>query len=172
MLKQFLIEQKNMLIGFAAAAVFFVGLVWVTQPETPGRAGNANSNGPVVLSATETSYDFGTVSMAVGKVSRRFIVENPTSSPVTLTKLYTSCMCTIASLVIGDRRVGPFGMPGHGFTPSISEVLGSGQSIEVEAVFDPNAHGPAGVGRIDRVVTLENDAGAPFEFNFSANVVP
>jgi hypothetical protein len=61
-------------------------------------------------------------------------------------------------------------MPGHGFIPSIGEILDAGASVDVEVVFDPAAHGPAGVGRIERVVTLENSAGAPLEFRFSANV--
>lgn len=172
MLKQFLIEQKNMLIGFAVVMVFFVGLMWLTQPGTQGSAGNTASNGPAVLSAAETSYDFGTVSMATGKVNHRFVVKNPNSKPVTLTKLYTSCMCTTASLVFGERRVGPFGMQGHGFIPPINETLAAGESIDVEVTFDPNAHGPAGVGRIDRVVSLENDGGSPLELKFTANVTP
>lgn len=171
MLKQFLIEQKNMLIGFAAVMVIFVGLVWLAQPGTSD-GGKTNRSGKVVLAAAETDYDFGTVSMAAGNVSRRFAVKNPTSNPITLTKIYTSCMCTTASLVMGERRVGPFGMAGHGFIPPISETLGAGESAEVEVVFDPTAHGPAGVGRIDRIIALENDGGAPLELRISANVTP
>lgn len=171
MLKQFLIEQKNMLIGFVVVMIIFVGLVWLTQPGTSG-GGRTNKSGGVVLAAAETDYDFGTVSMAAGNVSRRFTVKNPTDKPITLTKLYTSCMCTTASLLMGEKRVGPFGMAGHGFIPPISEVLEAGQTVEVEAVFDPTAHGPAGVGIIERMISLENDAGAPLEFRFSANVTP
>ncbi|KKU48568.1 MAG: hypothetical protein UX68_C0011G0026 [Parcubacteria group bacterium GW2011_GWA2_46_9] len=171
MLKQFIVEQKNMLIGFAVVLVVFVGFVWLSQPGTSG-GGKTNKSSQIVLAAEETNYDFGTVSMATGNVSRRFLVKNPTDRPVTLTKLYTSCMCTKAALLIGDRRVGPFGMPGHGIVPSISETLNPGQSTDVEVTFDPTAHGPAGVGRIDRMVSLENDAGLPLEFRFSANVTP
>ena len=170
MLKQFLREQKIMIIGFVAVLAVFVAFALLAEPGTPGNTGAQAGSGSLV--AEETSFDFGTVSMAAGKVNHRFVVKNQGSKPITLTKLFTSCMCTVASLVMGGRRVGPFGMQGHGFIPTISEVLEAGQSIEVEAVFDPNAHGPAGVGRIERVVSLENDDGRAVEFNFSATVTP
>jgi hypothetical protein len=81
-------------------------------------------------------------------------------------------MCTTATLVTPSGRRGPFGMPGHTPIPSIRERLAPGEMAQVEVVFDPAAHGPAGVGRIDRTVTLQNDAGAPLELAFTAMVTP
>jgi len=125
-----------------------------------------------VLTVTPANYDFGSVSMAAGTVRRQFTVSNGGSSPVTLTKLSTSCMCTKASLLVGGRQVGPFGMPGHGAIPRIQEVLPAAGTAMLEVTFDPAAHGPAGVGRVDRVVTLENDGGGPLQLSFTALVTP
>lgn len=82
-------------------------------------------------------------------------------------------MCTEASLVLpGKKPMGPFGMPGHGFIPTLSAVLGSGEKARVEVTFDPAAHGPAGIGNVSRTIYLENDSGAPLALSFAAKVKP
>ena len=65
-------------------------------------------------------------------------------------------MCTEATLVTSTGKRGPFGMPGHAPIPAISERLAPGEMAEVDVVFDPAAHGPAGIGRIERNVTVQN----------------
>lgn len=124
------------------------------------------------LTAAETSFDFGTISMAKGKVTKAFSVKNTTSEPITVSKIYTSCMCTKASLLQGSNRKGPFGMPGHGSVPIISETIAPGAEAVVEAVFDPAAHGPAGVGPIARTVFVETTDGGKLSLDFKANVIP
>lgn len=81
-------------------------------------------------------------------------------------------MCTTAVLVIDDKRSGPYGMPGHGFIPKINETMNVGEEATVEVIFDPAAHGPAGVGRIERKITIENNAGQSLELEFTALVTP
>ena len=82
-------------------------------------------------------------------------------------------MCTTASLKMNGRTFGPYGMPGHGFIPKINEKLGPGEETIAEVIFDPTAHGPAGVGQIQRTITIENNAGAPLQvLSFTANVTP
>ncbi len=162
--------KSKIIIGIVVVLVLGA-IVWLARP-------NAKSTdepiaiGPTVLTVTETNFDFGTISMAKGKVSHKYSVTNTGIEPVTVNKLYTSCMCTTASIMNGTEKVGPFGMPGHSGIPSINVVLAPGASTQVEAIFDPNAHGPAGVGKISRVVILENNVGAPLELGFSANVTP
>lgn len=138
--------------------------------ESPAGASASSSGG--ALTANETFYDFGIVAMANGKVSRDFTVANTGTGTVTIRRLFTSCMCTTATYVKGDRIQGPFGMPGHGVVPSINEEIAPGESAVVTAIFDPNAHGPAGIGTIERTITLETDSGKPFNLNFRAQVVP
>ena len=81
-------------------------------------------------------------------------------------------MCTSATVVAADRRIGPFGMAGHGRMPAIRETIAPGALAQVEVVFDPAAHGPAGVGRTERAITIETDRGAPLQLGLTAMVRP
>ena len=71
------------------------------------------------------------------------------------------------------KELGPYGMPGHGgFAPAINQIVASGEEITVKVIFDPAAHGPAGVGLIERAVYVENNSGKPVEIQFKAVVTP
>jgi hypothetical protein len=111
--------------------------------------------------------------MKDGKISHRFTVTNESDQPALVRKLYTSCMCTKAALLLNDgKRIGPFGMAGHDSIPEIDQPIRPGQSVVVEAVFDPNAHGPAGIGRNDRAVVLQLANNRALELHFTAYVTP
>jgi len=124
------------------------------------------------LSSPQPFFDFGNISMAAGKVSHRFSIRNTGASAVTITKMYTSCMCTVATLITPAGRKGPFGMAGHEFIPIIAESITPGASAQVEVVFDPAAHGPAGVGPTERIVTIRTNETQPLELRFAAMVKP
>ena len=158
-------------IGVAATIVIVIGVAAFTKPTSPPTSANASQQTGALIS-DESSTDFGTLSMAKGTASRSFTIRNTGTGPVTITKLYTSCMCTTATLSLGGRDIGPFGMQGHGIVPSFKETIAAGEQGNVTVVFDPAAHGPAGVGNIARTVFIENDAGQPLEFNFTARVIP
>ena len=129
------------------------------------------SNG--VISAEETAFDFGTISMAKGKVSHSFKIKNTGGEPLTISKIYTSCMCTEATFIKGDVRKGPVGMAGHGYVPKINEALNVGEEAEILVFYDPAAHGPAGLGKTERVVYLENNGkDQKLEILIRANVAP
>ncbi len=165
--------MKNILpivLVVVVTAGMVVLLALISKPGSSSGSTQTGESGLEILG--EAKFDFGTISMAQGKVRTEFRVKNTAALPVTLTKLFTSCMCTKASLTIGGETVGPFGMPGHIAVPSISETLEPGATATTTAEFDPAAHGPAGVGAINRKVTLENDAGSPLEFGFTAFVEP
>ncbi|MEE8435781.1 MAG: hypothetical protein V3S64_13435 [bacterium] len=81
-------------------------------------------------------------------------------------------MCTEATLVEGGERFGPFGMPGHGIIPEINRMVEPGDGVTVEAMFDPNAHGPAGIGRINRVISVLVGTRNKVELRFTAFVTP
>lgn len=163
-------NYKVILIGAVITLILaFAGFYLVSRPE-PTVEVSPTSTGKIT--ATETFYDFGTVSMAKGLVSHKFELANSDSVSATITKLYSSCMCTEGKLEIAGQSWGPFGMPGHDAIPSIAAVIAPGQSGEIEVIFDPAAHGPAGVGKIERVVTAELNGQSSLNFNFSANVTP
>lgn len=164
-------SSRNIIIGIVGAVIIIGGLIWLSNVSSnTSESSNVASGGS--LSLEETKFDFGTISMANGVVTHDVKITNTGSTPVTISKLYTSCMCTKVSFMNGDKKLGPFGMPGHGIVPTINETLEPGAESTVEVAFDPNAHGPAGVGRIDRVVTIENSTGVALKINFSATVTP
>lgn len=137
-----------------------------------GSSADEIANATGTLSAAETFHDFGRISMKDGKVVYRYAVRNESDAPALVSKLYTSCMCTEASLLVDGERFGPFGMQGHGFIPTINRVIAPGQDAIVEAQFDPNAHGPAGIGRNDRVVAVEMGGQRVLQLQFTAYVTP
>ncbi len=124
------------------------------------------------FASDETFFDFGKISMARGDVERVFRLKNTSPFPVTVKKMYTSCMCTTAYLSYEDFKFGPVGMPGHSAVPTINKEIQSGETFDVRVVFDPAAHGPAGVGRIERVVTIEEENGNITQVGFVAVVTP
>lgn len=163
-------NTKVIIIGTIISLILLLGgLFWLSRPEVKPEVLAANAGR---LTAAETAYNFGSISMAKGLVTHKFIITNPDSVPATITKLYSSCMCTKANLYINGKQWGPFGMPGMVAIPNIAAVIDPGQSAEVEAVFDPAAHGPAGVGKIERAVTAELNGQSSLKFNFSALVTP
>lgn len=142
------------------------------EPPATAQRAAGQRNSVRALASVSPFFDFGKISMAAGNVSKVYWIKNISGAPLTVTQLSTSCMCTVATLITPAGKKGPFGMPGHGPASRLAERLAAGASAQVEVVFDPAAHGPAGIGQTDRVVTIENDAGLPLELRFSAMVTP
>lgn len=164
--------MKKIILSIFIGILVFGGLIWIARPDSQNNNTiTTKSNGALTVEETN-SYDFGTISMAAGKVKYRFKIKNTSGEAVTINKMYTSCMCTTAELITGGEQFGPFGMPGHGAIPKIQGVVNPNEEAIVEIVYDPAAHGPAGVGRIQRSITLENNAGQPIELQVAATVKP
>ncbi len=164
------IKQIAILLGFIVLVV--VGLVWFgNRPGTKTPAAIDGAYGGT-LTVKESKYDFGTVSMAKGLVSKEFILENQSKDSVAIGEVYTSCMCTSAELEVGGKSAGPFGMPGHGLAPKANLIVAPGEKLTVKTIFDPAAHGPAGVGPIERQVVISTGAEEPMVLEFKAIVEP
>ena len=123
------------------------------------------------LTVSPESYELGDVAINGGIVSKDYEVENSTSGKLTLKKIATSCMCTTASIQIGDKTTKFFGMEGHGdANPPVNLEIPAGQKAKVTVKFDPAAHGPEGVGPFDRIVWLYFAQGTK-ELTFNGVVV-
>jgi len=170
--------SKTAITIFTAIAVITGLFIWGAA----GRAGTtasvqgapgAGNNVKSVLTAPETFYDFGTISMKNWSVTKEFKVTNPTDKDVTVSTVLTSCMCTTAFIVEeGGSTKGPFSMAGMGYVPPANETIKAGESRTIRVVYDPNAHGPAGVGQIDRFVMLTDTSGGTLQFEIKALVTP
>ncbi|RJR12496.1 DUF1573 domain-containing protein [Candidatus Parcubacteria bacterium] len=162
--------NKNIVIA-ALTVLGIVGLFFWGAENRASPENNASAKS--MMAAAETFHDFGTISMARGTVEKMFEIANPTDKDIVLESLTTSCMCTNAFIVKSGERRGPYGMPGHGGSvPKANELVGAGEKLTIAVVYDPAAHGPAGVGSIDRFVYLTDDTGATLELEIKANVTP
>lgn len=166
--------NKSNIVGFAVAVLVLAGIIWIAQTKKQDNANVAPivSGSGGLLTAEENNFDFGSISMAAGNVKHSFKIKNAGAAAATIGKMYTSCMCTTATLEARGEKFGPYGMPGHGFIPKLNKTVDPGEEAIVEVVFDPAAHGPAGVGRIQRVVTIEQEGGRSLELGFTATVTP
>lgn len=165
-------NMNKTIIGIVTAVFVLGGLIWIARPDSQNSTVlSTRSNGTLIVEEGN-NYDFGTISMAAGKVKHQFKIKNTSSEAVNIKKMYTSCMCTTATLTVRSKQFGPYGMPGHGAIPKINQSINSNEEVIVEIIFDPAAHGPAGVGRIQRTITIENNAGTPIELLFVAIVTP
>lgn len=172
--------STKVIIGAGAVILVLGGLIIAAMPEpganNPPIAASRSIGSPRTaggLRALTTQFNFGSIPMSGGKVIHRYWISNAGTEPIILRKMYTSCMCTTAALVKSSgKKFDPVGMPGHAPIPTINEPMSPGERAIIEVVFDPAAHGPAGIGPIDRVVTIENTGGRPLQLAFTANVTP
>lgn len=162
--------KQNILI-FSGVIIFVVlGFILLNSPKDNPPSATTSAS---ALEVENSFFDFGTISMNKGDVSNSFKIKNTGSESVIVNKIYTSCMCTTAKITDAEGNTyGPFGMPGHvGYDKAKIEIK-SGETALVEAVFDPAAHGPSGIGLNQRVIYLEtNSTQTPkVELKFSATV--
>jgi hypothetical protein len=165
--------MKNIVI-ILVAIVLLGGAIYLARPTEEVQERNEERAGNVLgalVAKDQDNYDFGSISMSRGIINYTFRIKNTGPETVVVDKIYTSCMCTTATLLKGGRAWGPYGMPGHGVIPKIGEAVTSGEEADVAIAFDPAAHGPAGVGRVMRSIYLETNDGK-LELKFSALVTP
>lgn len=123
--------------------------------------------------ATPVSYDLENVPIKGGVVTKEYEIKNTTDKVIKIKKIATSCMCTTASVEIGDRKTSFFGMemPGDKNAPINLEITAN-ETGRVIVNFDPAAHGPQGVGPFDRIVWITfSDPGGIKELKFNGTVV-
>jgi len=160
------------IIGFLIVIAIVGGMWWQGQATDQVQPSVAATIGTFRIMG-EASRDLGRISMKEGVVTTDFLVKNNSQQALALKEIYTSCMCTEATITTatGQKR-GPFGMPGHGLVPSPDLTLAPGEEATVTASFDPAAHGPAGVGPVDREIILTTTDGQKLSLGFTGLVTP
>lgn len=164
-------QIKTITISLILFAAVISALIWF-KSDNPKNAAIDNIISGGILTAKEINYDFGNVGIKNGLVSHDYILENASDKPVKIGEVSTSCMCTSAELKIGNKTYGPFGMRGHGGVVKANIVVNPGEKVVVKAIFDPAAHGPAGIGEVFREIYIDTGADRPFILSFRANVTP
>lgn len=164
------INSTNISIGLIALLI--LGLFTWSYVNKQAAAAPGGTAAKSALTAPETFYDFGDISMKDGLIEHSFVVSNDTAAQITVKTVLTSCMCTTAYLSSNGNEKGPFGMVGMGYVPPANETIEPGGKRTVRVVFDPNAHGPAGVGLMERIVTLTDTTGGETVLQIRAMVRP
>jgi len=157
------------LLGVVAVTVLILALA-VFFGSKMGETTQVTTDTQVAISIDSNRYDWGTIDLNGGIVSKTFAIENNGVSPLKLYDIKTSCMCTTAQLKTSGQLSKKFGM--HEKSSSVIEV-NPGETAELIVEFDPAFHGPSGTGPINRTITMNtNDAKNPtLSFNLTANVV-
>ena len=138
--------------------MIFGGIIWFGRPNLQNETALlSGKQGQLIVEGVD-NYDFGAISMAAGNVKHAFKIKNISNEAVTIDKMYTSCMCTTATLMMKDKQYGPYGMPGHGSIPKIGQNINPNEEAIIEVIFDPTAHGPEGIGKIKRLIYIETNS--------------
>jgi len=169
------------IIGFTVLLI--IGLaVWQGGKEEVASSSTQPLGQVAGVQANPEDYDLGNVPINGGLVTKEYELINDTDTNMKLGKLVTSCMCTQAKVIVGDKQSlnsGDykesrfFGMEHPGDrNPSLNYEINPGETVKVVVNFDPAAHGPQGTGPFDRVVELTfNEPSGVKKLTFSGTVV-
>lgn len=122
------------------------------------------------LEVSETEYDFGTVPLMGGILKKTFEIKNNGDGDLVIGPLWTSCHCTSAIFKWNGKQSPEFNMAKIPW----SQKLAPGETGQIEVIFDPAFHGPAGIGAAIRAIFFEtNDPqNESPEVRIVANVTP
>ncbi|MBI4193015.1 MAG: DUF1573 domain-containing protein [Candidatus Colwellbacteria bacterium] len=164
-------------VGLLAFLGWSARVAPTSLPPVSGQASHAGEGEAMAAErgsfrVSDTAHDMGSVSMKNGTVSYTVALTNAGAKSAKISSMYTSCMCTTATLKTKSGTSPAVGMPGHGAVPKLDMTIEPNETAEVAVVFDPAAHGPTGIGPVERVIVIEPEGETPFEFGFKATVTP
>lgn len=175
-------QDKKIKVGIVLILGLVVGLSYLvsqnyslepTEARGSTKAATPTKTNPNTTNSTH--QDLGQIPMSEGIKQLSYSFKNDGDQSLQINNLYTSCMCTKAKIIIDDQDSGFAGMKGHksGLMPIDPDMeLKTGQEAKLLVEFDPNAHGPQGVGPMTRSIILEtNDTNQPqLQFTFAGVV--
>lgn len=160
-------NDKNIIFGIVGVTVLIIGGgAWLSSGS--GKTSEVAVADDVTVLVEESTHDWGDIPIDGGKVEKTFDIRNNGSGTLSLYNVSTSCMCTTAQLVWGEKKSPKFGM--HDRSSYKLEVPG-GETAQLKVVFDPAFHGPSGVGPIDRQVRVETNDADEQELSFALTAV-
>jgi hypothetical protein len=163
-MKDFFNAIKPILFLAVLPTVVILGVMFVTQGITQNTKATTANNNTATSNSTvrinQTNFNFGTISQKDGLVNTVYEVTNTGQEDIYLKEMYTSCGCTKAQLLYADGSVsGLYAMKGmagaQDFT--VGKSIKPGETVKIKATFDPNAHGPQGIGYIKRNIMLNTN---------------
>lgn len=155
-------EKKVIIVMIASTIILlFGGIFFLTKTSTPQITASQNAKAYVLDS---TSFDWGNIPMYKGNAIKVFTIKNTGTDTLKLYNIKTSCHCTKAYATIEGVDSPRFSM--EGLSSWAGEVL-AGKEAKLTVIFDPAFHGPAGVGPINRFVSVETNDSSNSKLTFT-----
>jgi len=162
--------NKSLIIGVVIITFFILGMsVFLLADDTKSSQNVVSENARAEI-VEPTSFDWGTIPINGGNVTKSFALKNTGTESLRLFNVKTSCHCTVATLTIDNKTSEEFGM--SGFSDWVGEVKPNNEA-KLTVIFDPAFHGPQGIGPVTRYVSVEtNDKASPkITFTLTGTVV-
>lgn len=165
--------NRKIVLIFLATLFLIGGVYLIIRNQTKVADSALPKVDPQDVQISPESYDIGKVLMKNGFVIRESEIKNNSQNILRVKNIVTSCMCTRAQIVFGDKRSRFYAMEMSGAkNPNIDFDIPARTTAKLVIRFDPAAHGPAGVGPVDRSVWLTfADPVGKKEIKFSGEVV-
>lgn len=165
--------KKVIIIVFATLVLMVGGVYFVTRQDNSVSDLSLAKVELVDVQVSPDNYDIGKVLMKSGIVTREYEIKNDSENTLRLKKIVTSCMCTRAQVMVGDKRTRFYAMEmGGAKYPVISFDIPGKSTAKVIVRFDPAAHGIQGAGVVDRSIWLTfADPVGTREVKFNGEVV-
>jgi hypothetical protein len=149
--------------------VWILSMVFIFLVSYNQNTSFADPRGSGKIAAVEPlEHEWGQINIEGGLVSHTFTLSNLASDDLILMGAFTSCKCTTAVLEFSDGRRSPqFSIrnnPGNWV-----RLVKPGESFVVYVEFDPNYHGPKGLGSFRRSIHLVSSAPVDGKTSFSLN---
>lgn len=144
----------------------------VKSAKNSGSSPPDNSGGTPKMEISPLEFDAGNISMAAGLFKKDFEIKNTGTGDLKISSISTSCHCTTALLRINGKESNKFGMDG---SPAYwSGIIPTGQTGQLEVIFDPAFHGPQGTGPATREIyfTTNDPQNKEAKVTLNANVTP
>lgn len=119
------------------------------------------------IQADHAYYDLGNVPQT--KVSHTFTFTNDGGADLAIKRIWTSCGCTTAKLILNGIESPEFGMPGHGGSVGPWEAkLRPGETASLKVFYDAPSMPDIYVG--ERYVYVDSDDPTQPEYQFTIAV--
>jgi len=126
-----------------------------------------NSGPKPKLYADHAFFDLGKVPQT--RTSHTFTFSNTGGGDLKITRIWTSCGCTTAKLLVGGVESPEFGMPGHGgYAGPWEATMAPGQPASLVVYYDSTNMPDYYVG--ERYVFIDSNDPSQSEFQFTISV--
>lgn len=156
-------EKKAVLVMAGATALIIAGGVWWSGRDGAVSGMSSEAGVDAKAQVMESTYDWGEISIDGGKVEKVFDIKSEGAGTLRLHNVSTSCMCTTAQLLLGNKKSPEFGM--HTKSSYKLEVP-PGETAQLKVVFDPAFHGPSGIGPVTRQIEVQTNGANQQKLSF------